>query len=101
MPRRKTPLSHTRAYTSYKKAKARCENPNDDNYPYYGGRGVRFLLPPFAEFFRAMGERPIGWEIDRINVYGDYTIENVRWAPPGKGQTRSYKRTAKTKKLWM
>jgi len=81
MPIGRIPASKTRAYTSYQKAKQRCAH-----NPSY--RDVRFLLPPFAEFFRVMGERPSGHELDRIDPHGDYTIENVRWIPRWTGARR-------------
>jgi hypothetical protein len=83
------------------KAKARCENPNDDGYRFYGARGVKFMLPPFPEFFAALGERPYGWEMDRINPYGHYELSNVRWTPPNAGAVRAYRRMKKYAKMWM
>jgi hypothetical protein len=81
----------SRAYRSYCKAKARCENPDNPRYYAYGGRGIRFLLPPFPEFYAAMGERPLGFEFDRIDPEGHYELSNVRWILRYTGKQRPYK----------
>jgi hypothetical protein len=78
-------LFKTRAYGSYKGARHRCNDPHNPGYRYYGGRGILFLLPPFAEFLAILGERPVGYELDRIDPLGHYEIGNVRWVPRGTG----------------
>lgn len=62
--------------------KARCENLNNDNYKYYGKRGIKCLITEY--------EVKILWErdkacmmkkpsIDRINNDGHYTFQNCRF----------------------
>jgi hypothetical protein len=73
----------TPEYSSYMKAKARCNNPNNNRYSRYGGRGIKFLFTSFEEFLAEVGERPepkADYSIDRIDNDGNYEKGNVRWA---------------------
>lgn len=72
----------------YNSIKNRCENPNNKNYKYYGGKGVKLLFT-YPEFYNKMYESYIkhveefGREnttIDRIDTDGDYSLDNIRWA---------------------
>jgi hypothetical protein len=62
----------------------RCNNPNSDNYSYYGGRGIEvcdewndFLA--FHDWAMANGYAD-NLSIDRINPDGNYEPLNCRWA---------------------
>jgi hypothetical protein len=70
----------TPEYSSYLTAKSRCTNSNVRNYADYGGRGIQFLFVSFEQFLAALGPRPAGKSVERINNDGNYEPGNVRWA---------------------
>jgi hypothetical protein len=64
----------------------RCCLPSHPAYPQYGGRGVKICerWNIFTNFAADVGERPLpGYFLDRIDPYGNYELDNIRWLSPG------------------
>lgn len=67
----------------------RCDNPNDSRYHHYGGRGITHSYPLFVDFYddficsylKHIDEFGVKeTTLDRIDVNGNYTKDNLRWA---------------------
>lgn len=81
--RRTHGMKHTPEYNAWCRMIRRCEDTRCDKYAYYGGRGISVCSEwrhDFSAFFSAMGPRPIGHTLDRINPDGNYEPANCRWA---------------------
>lgn len=62
--------------------KDRCSNPEASGFENYGGRGITFdpKWDKFEEFYADMGDRPEGFELDRVDNNLGYSKENCKWS---------------------
>ena len=70
-------------YKAWAEAKQRCHNPSNEKFKWYGARGISVCdewRNDFVAFYKHIGPRPAGFELDRINNDAGYEPGNVRWA---------------------
>lgn len=83
----------TPTYKSWSCMKSRCLNPNNSDFPNWGGRGITVCdeWMEFANFFRDMGVKPDGYTIERLDVNAGYCKANCTWADRvTQGRNRSF-----------
>jgi len=89
LPKTKTThgLSKTQLYHKYKSMVYRCYNPSQNNFEYYGGRGIGICdewinskngLQNFISWSLVNGYKP-NLQIDRIDNNADYAPNNCRY----------------------
>lgn len=75
-------LSRHSATSTWYKMHSRCENPENQDYKDYGGRGIKVCdrWSSLENFIADMGEKPKGMSIERKNNSLGYNPENCVWA---------------------
>ena len=76
-------MSRSPSYKIWAYMIARCCNPKDTAYKYYGDKGVKVCeswREDFLNFYKDMGDRPENLTLDRIDPFGNYCKKNCRWA---------------------
>lgn len=80
----------SQAYESWLEMKKRCDNPQAKNFPWYGGKGIKYTVrwKYFREFLEDMGNPEEGMTLDRLDSNKDYCKENCRWLTKSQNSMR-------------
>ena len=78
-------LESNKFYSTYNAMWARCFNPKNKAYKYYGGRGITICeewldITNFIAWVESTHPNIEGVSLDRIDVDGNYEPNNCRWA---------------------
>jgi hypothetical protein len=87
-------LDNTPTYHTWRSMLMRCNKETNRNYKRYGGRGIKVCdrWHTFANFLEDMGIKPVGYQIDRTNLDGNYEPGNCKWVTPKQNSANRNKR---------
>ena len=90
-------MHNTPTYISWNDMKSRCKYDYPVNRHHYG-KGITYdpAWESFENFYKDMGVRPEGYQLDRIDSSKGYCKDNCRWVTPAENVRNSS--TAKLKK---
>lgn len=95
-------MSRSKEYQSWTAMKNRCNNPNSEDYKYYGGRGIivdSLWDSSFEKFIESMGKMPnyeTRWTVGRLDNNVGYSPLNCRWETDDQ-QGRNHRKTVLNK----
>ncbi len=77
-------MSKTKTYYSWFAMHDRCYKKYSPSYRWYGAKGVSVCKSwhKFEEFYKDMGDRPLGMTLDRIDPKKNYEPSNCKWSTP-------------------
>ena len=92
--RRSHSMSSTTTFRVWAGMIDRCSRERNSAWKHYGGRGITVCdrWKVFQNFYEDMGECPIGYSIERIDVDSGYSPENCKWIPRNE-QPKNTRRT--------
>jgi hypothetical protein len=92
---------HFHIYNIWTHIRDRCLNPKSKSYKDYGGRGIKICdrWSSFENFIEDIGDRPIGYQLDRINNDGNYEPANCKWSS-SKENNNNRRTSKKYKDKW-
>ena len=70
-------------YVTWQMMKRRCYDKTHKEWPRYGGNGVTVCkdwLESFENFYKDMGERPVGCTLNRVKGSKIYSKDSCEWA---------------------